>query len=177
MSRRRLREQKVLVQGHIVDPRASDRAHGPALETPALNVKKSLPIFLASVLPSEKWTWLVLLRRGVERAAGDVVYEGVSQKLPAHCPVLRAAPPPLATPLSPCARPWASTDLQDRPEPGIEDPNLAVFTGGGQQAAVGVERHGQDHVLVAGDGSHGAHDDRLLCVQVPDHHLQAERCL
>ena len=52
--------------------------------------------------------------------------------------------------------------LEDGPCSGILNPNLAVFTGSGQQAAVGVEGHGEDHVLVAANCLHGAHDYRLL---------------
>lgn len=36
--------------------------------------------------------------------------------------------------------------LEDGPAPGILNPNLTVFTGSGQQAAMSVERHGEDHV-------------------------------
>ena len=73
--------------------------------------------------------------------------------------------------LPPRARPQPSTDLEHSPCSGVENTNLSVFTGSGQQAAVGVEGHGEDHVLVTGNGPHGAHDYRLLCIQVPDHHL------
>ena len=73
--------------------------------------------------------------------------------------------------LCPQAQSQPSTHLEDGPCPGVENPNLAVFTGGGQQAATGVEGHGKDHVLVAANCPHGVIDYRLCCVQVPDHHL------
>lgn len=92
-----------------------------------------------------------------------------------HCSVLRSpdAPP---CPLHPALPPgWDhSRALTWRTVlTGGLEPDLAVFTRSGQQAAVGVEGHGEDHVLVTVNCLHGAHDYRLLESQVPDHHLHS----
>lgn len=53
----------------------------------------------------------------------------------------------------------------------LNESDLSVLAGGGEEAAVGAERHGEDHVCVVADCPHRVLYHWFQTVQVPDHHL------
>lgn len=61
--------------------------------------------------------------------------------------------------------------LQNAAGAGLDHAQLLVLARGGEQAAVGVEGHAEDHVRVAVNHLHG-----LTHVQVPDEDLGGQAC-